>query len=64
MTDNQCAHHWIIETPEGPLSKGKCRLCGEERDFTNSTDFQRSTWLTQTQRDPVAPQLEEAEDDD
>ncbi len=20
-----CTHHWIIETPDGPVSKGRCR---------------------------------------
>jgi hypothetical protein len=30
-----CRHHWIIETPNGPVSKGVCKLCGEERDFEN-----------------------------
>jgi hypothetical protein len=33
-----CAHHWIIETPDGPVSTGRCRLCGEEREFSNSVD--------------------------
>lgn len=30
-----CRHHWIIETPNGPFSRGVCKLCGEERDFEN-----------------------------
>jgi len=30
-----CTHHWIIETPNGPISKGVCKLCGEEREFSN-----------------------------
>ena len=62
MTITQCAHHWLIETAAGPVSKGVCRLCGEERQFTNSTDF-HSTWTTQPQRHTVAPQPEEADDD-
>ncbi len=33
-----CTHHWIIEKPEGPVSVGKCRMCGEEREFSNSVD--------------------------
>jgi len=32
---NPCRHHWIIESPNGPTSRGRCRLCGDERDFTN-----------------------------
>ena len=30
-----CRHHWIVETPNGPVSKGVCKLCGEKRDFEN-----------------------------
>ena len=33
-----CTHHWIIETSYGPVSEGKCRICGEEREFSNSAD--------------------------
>ena len=36
MTATQCPHHWHIETAAGPVSKGVCRFCGEERDFDNS----------------------------
>ena len=31
-----CQHHWVIETPRGALSLGRCKRCGEERDFRNS----------------------------
>jgi len=31
-----CVHHWMIESPNGPVSKGKCEKCGEERMFLNS----------------------------
>lgn len=31
-----CQHHWIIETPRGALSQGRCKRCGEEREFRNS----------------------------
>jgi hypothetical protein len=30
-----CYHHWIIEVATDPLSKGVCRLCGEEKLFRN-----------------------------
>jgi hypothetical protein len=29
------AHHWIIETPNGPISHGCCEECGQNRDFKN-----------------------------
>ena len=32
-----CQHHWVVEPPAGPVSKGVCRSCGEERDFLNYT---------------------------
>ena len=35
-----CPYHWIIETPDGPVSTGRCRLCGGEREFRNSIE----TW--------------------
>jgi hypothetical protein len=31
----QCKHHWRIKPPEGPTSWGRCKLCGEEREFKN-----------------------------
>ncbi len=38
MTTIHCPHHWIIEAAAGPVSKGKCRLCREEREFCNSIE--------------------------
>jgi hypothetical protein len=32
---HNCCHHWIIEVAIGPLSKGVCKLCGEEQLFRN-----------------------------
>ena len=58
MTNVQCAHHWIIETPDGPISKGKCQLSGEEREFNNSADFRGAAWTSRTRRYLVAPQPE------
>ena len=30
-----CKHHWVLDPPAGPVSKGTCLSCGEERDFSN-----------------------------
>ena len=30
-----CRHHWVIDTPSGPKSQGRCKLCGAEREFQN-----------------------------
>jgi hypothetical protein len=31
-----CRHHWLIETPHGATSLGRCKRCGEVREFRNS----------------------------
>ncbi len=62
MATIRCAHHWIIEAADGPVSKGKCQLCGEEREFANSAEFLVTNWNS----DPAisrAPQPEEVGDD-
>lgn len=33
-----CVHYWLIDTPRGAFSKGRCKGCGDERDFRNSSD--------------------------
>ena len=30
-----CSHYWVIENAQGPAGRGKCTLCGEEKDFKN-----------------------------
>ena len=37
----QCGHHWLIDSPGGPTSKGVCRLCGIERQFRNCLESVR-----------------------
>lgn len=34
----ECRHHWIIESPRGAISRGRCKRCGMERDFRNSAN--------------------------
>ena len=34
-----CQHHWVIDSPAGPFSKGACLSCGEKRDFPNYIEF-------------------------
>jgi len=47
-----CRHHWCIEAPAGPISYGKCRLCGETQEFKNGIE---STSWEEESRDS-APQ--------
>jgi len=37
-----CAHYWVIDRPNGPTSKGVCRICGAEGEFENS--IPGTTW--------------------
>jgi len=30
-----CCHYWLIGEPQGPVSEGVCRKCGEVRQFNN-----------------------------
>ena len=41
----ECTHHWVIDTPNGPLSEGVCQRCGEARGFRNSADTV-TPWLS------------------
>ena len=34
--ESNCAHHWAIESPNGPTSVGACKRCGETKEFKNS----------------------------
>ena len=33
---SECAHHWVIEPPNGSTSRGTCLKCGAVQDFRNS----------------------------
>lgn len=37
---SDCRHHWIIDSSQQLESKGRCRLCGEERTFQNKMSSQ------------------------
>jgi hypothetical protein len=51
-----CAHRWVIESPNGATSLGKCRVCGAEKEFPNSAedwlferDVPQSRWTGRTE---------------
>jgi hypothetical protein len=33
-----CVHHWVIDSPSGRESRGKCKHCGKSKVFANSTE--------------------------
>ena len=34
-SDDSCAHHWQIATPDGETSDASCKICGATRSFAN-----------------------------
>ena len=36
---DSCVHHWVLEPPRGELTSGRCKKCGEERQFTGETSY-------------------------
>ena len=40
--DTECIHHWLIEPPLGPISKGYCKICGVKKEFKNFVRY--SAW--------------------
>lgn len=32
-------HHWLIDSPKGETSHGRCKYCHTEKDFNNSCAF-------------------------
>ena len=44
--EEECAHFWRIESPNGPSSVGVCTKCGASEEFANSmpgTGWDRGT---------------------
>ena len=37
-TESDCKHHWVIASPSGPTSEGRCKHCGAIRSFSNSLE--------------------------
>ena len=35
QTAEEHVHYWIIKTADGPMSMGRCKRCGESREFAN-----------------------------
>ncbi len=36
--DTNCTHHWMIDSPNGSLSTGKCIRCKAVKEFSNVID--------------------------
>jgi hypothetical protein len=51
---DECAHHWMIDTPNGESSPAKCKVCGKTRDFLNYS--QRKVLTRSVKPQPSASQ--------
>ena len=52
-TNTACKHNWLIDAPAGPTSMGRCKACGQTREFRNS--FAEFTyWRGKTKKKPAA----------
>jgi len=40
----KCVHYWLVEQPSGPISKARCKLCMEVKEFANSIEA-NIAWL-------------------
>jgi len=34
----ECQHRWLIDTPNGPRVRGRCRRCGSERTYETTPE--------------------------
>lgn len=50
----ECRHHWVIESASRPVSKGKCRLCGLEKEFKNY--LEQTPWGEEVPPPRIAPE--------
>lgn len=43
VADEHCVHSWVIASPNGSTSPGRCEKCGDTRRFANSfPDLERT----------------------
>jgi len=57
-----CAHYWIIESPQGPVSKGVCRYCGAVSEFSNYMPY--PSWEGKMAKPPEQASLSDIEPSD
>jgi hypothetical protein len=53
-----CRHHWIIQSRNGPTSKGRCKICLAEREFRNyagDSPWERGMLASETRWDRSVP---------
>ena len=57
-----CAHYWIIESPQGPVSKGVCKYCGAVSEFSNYLPY--PSWEGKMPKPPEQEEMSDVEPSD
>lgn len=52
LAEQVCRHHWLIDTPNGPTSRGCCKHCGATSEFQNAMDDHRIGIVTDLNESP------------
>ena len=58
--ESRCIHHWLIDTPDGPVSQGVCKYCREVKYFDNVLQDKYSS--ESTPRDLMNEFIEQGEE--
>jgi hypothetical protein len=58
-TKAKCTHYWVIESPQGPTSLGRCKFCGSVSEFSNYVPY--PTWEGKVTRFPKPADLSDLE---
>ncbi len=49
----KCMHHWIIDSPHGHMSYGKCKRCGAVAEFFNTVTINIVTSAELPDKTPI-----------
>ncbi len=58
IAEDKCSHHWLIEPPKGPTSKGVCKLCGARKEFDNQLKARSPIAASSPSRESTTPKEE------
>jgi hypothetical protein len=63
IAEDKCSHHWLIEPPKGPTSKGVCKLCGARKEFDNQLKLRGLIAASSPSRESTTPKEESGEEE-
>ncbi len=43
-----CLHRWLLDQPNGQMTPGRCRRCGDRRSFLASLERGSRDWHTES----------------